>query len=265
MVCYAAFLHPFKRRFDSTYTDTSALEPSTTSDNSNKQAKYGNINGIPVNNPNETSHLEGNSSCEELEVGSEKQMPKVDENNSKGGSDSEDGRGLMKSDIDSDTDTIATTCWKRTKRNIMPEVEAPNKDYAVDPPTRGECSPSDILKTANQVAETIATGIKDLLSQILSIKQTANDLLEGVIPILQQLRESVPQMVEELKGIQWLPQQQVQLLCHNNQLLEVQRECSLVKLQMKQGALKSSSRVFQATTQRQKTATVTVSQSIEGP
>ena len=61
MVQHAAFLCPFKRRFDS-------LEPSKTSDNSNKQPKYGNINGIPVNNPNETSHLEGNFSCEEPEV-----------------------------------------------------------------------------------------------------------------------------------------------------------------------------------------------------
>ena len=61
--------------------DTSALEPSTTSDNSNKWAKYGNIDGIPVNNPNETSHLEDNSYCEEPEVGTEKQMPNMDENN----------------------------------------------------------------------------------------------------------------------------------------------------------------------------------------
>ena len=144
------------------------------------------------------------------------------------------------------------------------EVEVPNKDDAVDPPTRGECSPSDVLKTANQVADTIVTGMKDLLSHNLSIKQTANDLLGGLIPILQQLRESVPQMVEELKGIQH-QQQQVQLLLHNNQLLEVQRKCSLVKLQMKQEALKSSSRVLQAATQRPKTATVTVSQSTEGP
>ena len=53
-------------------TGTSALKPSTTSDNSNKQAKYGNINGIPVNNPNETSHPEGNSYCEEPEVGTNK-------------------------------------------------------------------------------------------------------------------------------------------------------------------------------------------------
>ena len=201
MVSYAAFLHPFKRRFDSTNTDSSALEPSTTSDNSNKQAKYGNINGIPVNNPNETSHPEGNSYCEEPEVGTEKQQPNMDENSSNGGSDSEDKRGLTKSDTDSDTDLIATTCWKRAKRNKMPEVEAPHKDNAVDPPTRGECSPSDVLKTANQVAHTIVTGMKDLLSQNLSIEQTANDLLGGVIPILQQLRESVSQMVEELKGI----------------------------------------------------------------
>ena len=69
MAHHAAFLCPFKRRFDSTRTDTSALEPSTTSDNSNKQAKYENIDGIPVNNPNETSHPEGNSYCEEPEVG----------------------------------------------------------------------------------------------------------------------------------------------------------------------------------------------------
>ena len=195
---------PFKRRFDSTHTDTSALEPSTTSDNSNKWAKYGNIKGIPVNNPNETSHPEGNSYCEGPEVGTEKQMPNMDENNSNGGSDSKDERGLTKSDTDSDTDSIATTCWKRAKRNKMPEVEAPNKDNAVDPPTRGEYSPSDVLETANQVADTIVTGMKDLLSQNLSIKQTANDLLGGVIPILHQLRESVPQMVEELKGIQCL-------------------------------------------------------------
>ena len=147
----------------------------------------------------------------------------------------------------------------------MPEVEALNKDNAVHPPTRRECSPNDVLKTANQVADTIVTGVKDLLIQNLSIKQTANDLLGGVIPILQQLRESVPQMVEELKGIQCLQQQQVQLLRHNNQLLEVQRECSLVKLQMKQEALKSSSRVLQTATQRPKTATATVSQSTEGP
>ena len=173
-------------------------------------------------------------------------------------------RGLTKSDTDSDTDSIATTCWKRAKRNKMPKVEAPNKDNAVDPPTRGECSPSDVLETANQVADTIVTGMKDLLNQNLSIKQTANDLLGGVIPISQQLRESVPQMVEELKGIQHLQQQQVQLLPHNNQLLEVQRECSLVKLQIKQEALKSSSRVLQAATQRPKTVTVTVSQSTEG-
>ena len=121
------------------------------------------------------------------------------------------------------------------------------------------------MKTANQVAETIATGMKDLLSQNLSIKQTANDLLGGVVPILQQLRESAPQMVVELKGIQWLQQQQVQLLCCNNQLLEEQRKCSFVKLQMKEEALKSSSRVLQAATQRPKTATVTVSQSTEEP
>ena len=50
----------------------------------------------------------------------------------------------------------------------MPEVEAPNKDNAVDPPTRGECSPSDVLETANQIAGTIVTGVKDLLSQSLS-------------------------------------------------------------------------------------------------
>ena len=162
MVQYAAFLHPFKRRFDLTHTDTSALEPSTTSDNSNKWAKYGNIDGIPVNNPNETSHPEGNSSCEEPEVGKEKQMPNMEENNSKGDSDSEDKRGLMKSDTDSNTDSISITCWKRAKRNKIPEVEAPNKDDALDPPTRGECSPSDVLKTANQVADTIATGMKDL-------------------------------------------------------------------------------------------------------
>ena len=128
----------------------------------------------------------------------------MDENNSKGGSDSEDKRGLTKSDTNSDTDSIATICWKRAKRNKTPEVEDPNKDNAVDPPTRGQCSPSDVLKTANQVAHTIVTGVKDLLSQNLSIKQTANDLLGGVISILQQLRESVPQMVEELKGIQHL-------------------------------------------------------------
>ena len=188
----------------------------------------------------------------------------MDENNSNGGSDSEDKRGLTKSDTDSDIDSIATTCWKRAKRNKMPEVEAPNKDNAVDPLTRGECSPSDVLKTTNQVANTIVTGVKDLLSQNLSIKQIANDLLGRVIPILQQLRESVPQMVEELKGIQRLQQQQVQLLHHNKQLLEVQRECSLVKLQMKQKALKSSCRVLQAATQRPKTTTVTVSQSTEG-
>ena len=83
----------------------------------------------------------------------------------------------------------------------MLEVEAPNKDNAVDPPTRGECSPSDVLKTANQVADTIVTGLKPLLSQNLSIKQTANDLLGGVIPILQQLRESVPQMVRERRTL----------------------------------------------------------------
>ena len=76
-----------------------------------------NIDGIPVNNPNETSHPEGNSYCEEPEVGTEKQMPNVDENNSNGGSDSEDKRGLTKSDTNSDTDSIATTCWKRAKRN----------------------------------------------------------------------------------------------------------------------------------------------------
>ena len=126
MVRYAAFLHPFKRRFDSTHTDTSALEPSTTSDNSNKWAKYGNINGIPVNSPNETSHPEGNSYCEEPEAGTEKQMPNMDENNSSGGSDSEDERGLPKSDTNSDTNSIAATCWKRAKRNKMLEVEAPN-------------------------------------------------------------------------------------------------------------------------------------------
>ena len=79
----------------------------------------------------------------------------------------------------------------------------------MDPPTRGECSSSNVLKTANKVADTIVTGVKDLLGQNLSIKQTANDLLGGVIPILQQLGESVPQMVEKLKGIQHLQQQQV--------------------------------------------------------
>ena len=121
------------------------------------------------------------------------------------------------------------------------------------------------MKTANQVADNIVTGMKDLLSQSLSIKQTGNELLGGVIPILQQLRESVPQMVEELKEIQCFQQQQVHLLCHNNQLLEVQRECSWVKLQMKQEALKSSSRVLQAATQRPKDATATVFQSTEGP
>ena len=165
MVQYAAFLHPFKRIFDSTHTDTSALEPSTTSDESNKWAKYGNIEEIPVNNPNETSHLEGNSSCEEPEVGTEKQMPNMDENNSNGGFDSGDERGLTKSDTNADTDSIATTCWKRAKRTKMLQLESPNKDDAVDPPTRGECSPSDVLNTANQVAETIVTGVKDLLSQ----------------------------------------------------------------------------------------------------
>ena len=144
----------------------------------------------------------------------------MDENNSNGGSDSKDERGLTKSDTDSDTDSIATTCWKRAKGNKTPEVEAPDKDNT---PTRGEYSPSDVLETANQVADTIGTGVKDLLSQNLSIKQTANDLLGGVLPILQQLRESVPQMVEELKDIQCLQQQQVQLLHRNNQLLEVQR------------------------------------------
>ena len=77
---------------------------------------------------------------------------------------------------------IATTCWKRAKRNKMPEVEAQNKDNAVDLHTRGEYSPSDVLKTANQVADTIVTGVKDLLSQNLSIKQTANDLLGGSNP-----------------------------------------------------------------------------------
>ena len=121
------------------------------------------------------------------------------------------------------------------------------------------------MKTANQVVDTIVTGVKDLLSQNLSIKQTANDLFGGVIPILQQLRESVPQMVEELRGIQQFQQQQVQLLCRDNQLLEVQRKCSLVKLQMKQEVLKSSHRVLQTATQRPKTATATVSQSTEGP
>ena len=50
----------------------------------------------------------------------------------------------------------------------MLEVEAPNKDNAVDPPTRGECSPSDVLETANQFAGTIVPGVKDLLSQNLS-------------------------------------------------------------------------------------------------
>ena len=35
-------------------------------------------------------HPEGNSYCEEPEVGTEKQMPNMDENNSNGGSDSED-------------------------------------------------------------------------------------------------------------------------------------------------------------------------------
>ena len=44
----------------------------------------------------------------------------MDENNSDGGSDSEDKRGLTKSDTNSDTDSIATTCWKRAKRNKMP-------------------------------------------------------------------------------------------------------------------------------------------------
>ena len=193
-------------------------------------------------------------------MGTEKQMPNMDENNRNGGSDSKDERGLTKSDTDSDTDSIATTCWKRAKRNKMPEVEAPNKDNAVDPPARGECSPSDVLETSNQAADTIITGVKNLLSQNLSIKQTVNDLFGGVIPILQYLRESVPQMVEE-----HLQQQRVQLLCCNNQLLEVQRKCFLVKLQMKQEALKSSSRVLQAATQRPKTATATVSESTEGP
>ena len=60
----------------------------------------------------------------------------MDENNSNGGSDSEDERGLTKSD--SDTDSIATTCWKKAKRNKTVEVEAPNKDESVDLPTRGE-------------------------------------------------------------------------------------------------------------------------------
>ena len=60
----------------------------------------------------------------------------MDENNHKGGSDSEDERGLITSDTDSDTDSKATTCWKRAKRNKMPEVKVPNKDDAVDPPTR---------------------------------------------------------------------------------------------------------------------------------
>ena len=91
----------------------------------------------------------------------------MDENNSNGGSDSGDERGLTKSDTNPDTDSIATTCWKRAKRNKMSEVEAPNKDNAVDPPTRGECSLSYVLKTANQVADTIVTGVKDLLSQKL--------------------------------------------------------------------------------------------------
>ena len=190
MVHHAAFFYPFKRSFDSTHTDTAALEPSTTSDNSKEWVKYGNIDGIPVNNPNETSHPEGNSYCEEPEVGTEKQMPNRDENNSNGGSDSKKERGLTKSNTDSDTDSIATTCWKRTKRNKMLEVEAPNKDNTMDPPTRGECGPGDVLETANEVADTIVTGMKDLVSQNLSIKQTANDLLGGVIPILQQLRES---------------------------------------------------------------------------
>ena len=103
-------------------------------------------------------------------------MPNMNENNSNGGSDSKDERGLTKSDTNSDTNSIATTCWKRAKRNKTLEVEAPNKDNAVDPPTRGECSPSDVLKAANQVADTIVTGVKDLLGQNLSIKQTANDL-----------------------------------------------------------------------------------------
>ena len=117
MVHHAAFLHPFKGRFDSTHTDISTLESSTTSHNSNKWAKYGNIDGIPVHNPNDTSHPEGNFSCEEPEVGAEKQMPNMDENNSNGGPDSKEERGLTKSDTDSDTDSIATTCWKRAKRN----------------------------------------------------------------------------------------------------------------------------------------------------
>ena len=73
-------------------------------------AKYQNIDEIPVNNPNETSHPEGNSYCEEPEVGTEKQMPNMNENNSNGGSDSKDKRLLTKSDTDSDTDSIATTC-----------------------------------------------------------------------------------------------------------------------------------------------------------
>ena len=90
-------------------------------------------------------------------------MPNMDENNSNGGSDSKDERGLKKSDTDSDTHSIATTCWKRAKRNKMLELEAQNKNNAVDPPTRGECSPSDVLKTANQVADTIVTGMQDLL------------------------------------------------------------------------------------------------------
>ena len=131
-------------------------------------------------------------------------MLNMDENNSNGGSDSNYKSILTKSDTNSDTDSIATTCCKRAKRNKMPEVEIPNKDNAVDPPTREKCSPSDVLETANQVADAIVTGVKDLLSQNLSIKQTANDLLGGVISILQQQRESVPQMVEELKGIQCL-------------------------------------------------------------
>ena len=80
MFHHAAFLCPFNRKFDSTHTETSALEPSTTSDNSNKWAKCENIDGILVNNLNEASHPEGNSYCEEPEVGTEKQMPNMDEN-----------------------------------------------------------------------------------------------------------------------------------------------------------------------------------------
>ena len=43
----------------------------------------------------------------------------------------------------------------------MLEVEALNKDNAVDPPTRGECSPSDVLKTANH---TIVTGVVSIIN-----------------------------------------------------------------------------------------------------